>query len=229
MGVTAVAMAACSSGGASDGVASPLVPTVIVETLTPAPLTPTPVDLATLLRGFIYPIQGGCLPRGDQLMPNAPREYRQGLHEGIDFYNVDNCTAIGLGAPVMAAKGGRVVRVDSSYRDMTPAELQATLANPTTADAVDRFRGRQVWIDHGNGIVTRYCHLSGIAQGLAVGQQVAAGQLIAFVGESGTPESITNPGHEYHLHFELRIGDSYLGAAKSPADVRAEYTRLFAP
>jgi murein DD-endopeptidase MepM/ murein hydrolase activator NlpD len=196
---------------------------------TPAPTATASASGSSELHGFIFPITGACLPKGDQLMPNAPREYRQGTHEGVDMYGVDNCTAIGKGTPVMAAKAGRVIRVDTNYVDLTPATLDSLFDNPTTAESLDAFRGRQVWIDHGNGIVTRYCHLSGVAEGLQVGAQVSQGQLIAYVGESGTPESVSNPGHEYHLHFELRIGDSYLGDGQAPAQVRSLYQALFQP
>jgi murein DD-endopeptidase MepM/ murein hydrolase activator NlpD len=183
----------------------------------------------SVLQGFVYPIAGACLPKGDQLMPNAPRTYRQGRHEGVDFYAVDNCTAIGLGTPVRAVKAGRVVRADTAYVDPTPEQMNALLANPTTDAALDAFRGRQVWIDHGGGVLTRYCHLSSIATGLSVGQNVNQGDVIAAVGESGTPESVSNPGREYHLHFEVWVGNSYLGAGESPARVRELYTALFAP
>jgi murein DD-endopeptidase MepM/ murein hydrolase activator NlpD len=191
--------------------------------------TTAPNNGAAVLSGFSYPITGGCLPQGDQLMPNAPREYRKGVHEGIDFYNVDNCTAIGVGTPVHAAKAGRVIRVDRSYVDLNSTSLAAVMANPTTAESIDVFRGRQVWVDHGGGVVTRYCHLSAVADGLQVGSMVNAGDVIAFVGESGTPESVGNPGHEYHLHFEVRVGDSYLGSGQPAAQVRALYTALFRP
>ena len=58
---------------------------------------------------------------------------------------------------------------------------------------------------------------------------MAAGDLVGFVGESGTPSSVTNPGHEYHLHFELRVGASYLGSGLPPARVRALYVAAFQP
>jgi murein DD-endopeptidase MepM/ murein hydrolase activator NlpD len=182
------------------------------------------------LHGFIFPIAGGCLPSGDNLMPNARRAYRNGTHEGIDFYNVDNCTQIGLGTPVIAAKAGRVVRADHNYRDPTIAEMNRLQEAPEGAEALDVFRGRQVWVDHGNGVITRYCHLDGIAPGIQVGTMVSQGQVIAFVGESGTPESVYNPrsGREYHLHFEVRVGDTYLGAGESPQRVRELYNALFA-
>ncbi len=200
------------------------------STTSPAPTaTSAPGNGGAALSGFIYPIPGACLPQGDQLMPNAPREYRKGVHEGVDLYSVDNCTAIGLGTPVLAAKAGRVIRVDRNYVDLNSASLAAIMANPTTAESIDQFRGRQVWVDHGGGIVTRYCHLSAVADGLQVGSMVNAGDTIAFVGESGTPESVGNPGHEYHLHFELRIGDSYLGAGQPAPQVRALYLALFRP
>jgi murein DD-endopeptidase MepM/ murein hydrolase activator NlpD len=177
--------------------------------------------------GFVMPIAGGCLPKGDQLMPNAPRTYRQGTHEGIDFYHSDNCTPINRGTRVVAAKAGRVIRADLKYVDVTKKQVDAYLADPQTEASMDQFRGRQVWIDHGDLIVTRYCHLSGIAPQLAVGATVTAGQLVGFVGESGTPSSVTNPGRGYHLHFELRVGGSYLGKGLAPARVRALYRAAF--
>jgi murein DD-endopeptidase MepM/ murein hydrolase activator NlpD len=162
-------------------------------------------------------------------MPNAPRDYRRGIHEGVDFYNVDNCTAVVRGTPVLAAKAGTVIRADIDYRPMTRADLQAYLANPNTETALDQFRGRQVWVQHEDGAVTRYCHLDGLAPGLANGARVAAGQVIAFVGETGTPESISNPGSEIHLHFEVRLGTTFLGAGLPPAEVRSLYATLFSP
>jgi murein DD-endopeptidase MepM/ murein hydrolase activator NlpD len=186
--------------------------------------TPAPPSAPT---GFHIPIAGACLPKSNSLMPNAPREYRKGIHEGIDFYNSDSCTFVSKGTRVLAAKAGRVIRADLTYVDVTKKQVDAYLADPNTESSLDQFRGRQVWIDHGGGIVTRYCHLSGIVTGLKVGADVPAGQLIAYVGESGTPSSVTNPGHEYHLHFELRVGNTYLGKGKTPAEVRASYVAAF--
>jgi murein DD-endopeptidase MepM/ murein hydrolase activator NlpD len=204
-------------------------------TSTPRPPTPTPTpDIAEIFHNFIFPIAGGCLPRSDNLMPNAPREYRGGVHEGVDFYGLDNCTTIQPGTPVLAAKDGVVLRADLDYHDLTQEELDDANARIASGEAeafevVDLFRGRQVWIDHGNGIVTRYAHLASVAEGIAEGARVAQGQTVGTVGDSGTPESLSNPGQETHLHWELRTGETFLGKGDAPQDVRALYLGLFQP
>ncbi len=68
----------------------------------------------------------------------------------------------------------------------------------TYADAYAGY-GRMIEIDHGNGIVTRYGHLSGFA--VTEGQSVRRGQVIGYVGLSGRS---TGP----HLHYEVRINDT---------------------
>ena len=77
--------------------------------------------------------------------------------------------------------------------------------------------------------MTRYAHLSGVAPGVVTGNAVRAGDLIAFVGESGTPESVNSPGTENHLHFELRIGEGFLGEGLQGPAVRRAYETLFGP
>jgi hypothetical protein len=221
----ALAFAACGGIGVTED----------EPTSTPRPPTPTATpDIATIFHNFLYPIAGGCLPQSDNLMPNAPREYRSGLHEGVDFYTLDNCTAIDATTVVLAAKDGVVLRADLEYHDLTQEELAAANERIANGEAeafevVDLFRGRQVWIDHGNGIVTRYAHLSSVADGISEGVRVAQGQPVGTVGDSGTPESLSNPGSETHLHWELRVGDTFLGKGLPPEEVRALYLGLFQP
>jgi murein DD-endopeptidase MepM/ murein hydrolase activator NlpD len=59
--------------------------------------------------------------------------------------------------------------------------------------------GRAVVLDHGNGVTTRYGHMSGFA--VAVGQRVRRGDVIGYVGNSGRS---TGP----HVHYEVRINDT---------------------
>ncbi|GGH01342.1 M23 family metallopeptidase [Silvibacterium dinghuense] len=56
--------------------------------------------------------------------------------------------------------------------------------------------GREILVDHGNGIATLYGHLSGFA--CTAGEQVKMGQIIGYVGTSGRS---TGP----HLHYEVHI------------------------
>lgn len=184
--------------------------------------------------GFIFPIVGACLPNTEELMPNAPREYRAGIHEGVDFFAGFNCATVLEGTPVMAAKAGTVIRADHRFTEMTQEELDALLARSiaqgfTDSEGLDRFRGRQVWVDHGNGVVTRYCHLSAIPTAMQPGKSVEIGDLVGYVGDSGTPEAVTDPGTEIHLHFEIRVGDSFLGTGLDKDLVRQLYQQVFSP
>lgn len=203
-------------------------------TATPRP-TPGPTSTSTsnlLGMHLILPIAGACLTPDDDQMPNAPRDYRKGVHEGVDFFTSYVCVDVPKDLPALAVADGTVIRADHDYRRLTQAqidELEAESAAQgyTSPGTLDKFRGRQVWIDHGNGIVTRYCHLDGVPKDILPGAHVKQGQTIGYIGDSGTPESASNPDFEIHLHFEIRIGDTYLAAGLDPAGTRAAYEAVF--
>jgi murein DD-endopeptidase MepM/ murein hydrolase activator NlpD len=88
-------------------------------------------------------------------------------HPGIDI-------AAGLGAPVWAASAGVVTIAQGGWNG---------------------GYGNVVMIDHGNGYLTVYGHLSQI--NVVPCQGVASGQLIGLAGSTGNS---TGP----HLHFEIR-------------------------
>lgn len=166
---------------------------------------PSPQTLAThvrLVRGFRYPVSGMDVPVAESYLPNSPREYRAGYHEGVDF-------PVSAGTPVLAAKDGHILRIDADFTDWSAVERNAALADSlalgyTPERTLDRIRGRQIWIDHGDGIITRYAHLQAVGR-MQVGAFVEAGTVIGAVGSSGFPEG--GP----HLHFEIRIGDDFYG------------------
>lgn len=97
-----------------------------------------------------------------------PFTRRAAMHSGIDFKG-------NLGSPILAAAKGRVIYAGwkSGY-------------------------GRFVEISHGNGLTTRYAHMSRI--NVKNGQQVEGGETVGGLGSTGRS---TGP----HLHFEVRINN----------------------
>ena len=75
--------------------------------------------------------------------------------------------------------------------------MRVTANGTVTAAGWSGGYGKVVDVDHGNGYLTRYGHLSAID--VKVGQTVHAGQMIGRVGSTGRS---TGP----HLHYETRIG-----------------------
>jgi hypothetical protein len=214
---------AVSASGSPPEVGSP----APAARYTPLPaLEPTPPDVgdraartyARLWGLFALPLEGGDVPDDPELLPGAPRDYRGGIHEGIDF-------PAPTGTPVLAAASGTVARVDQSFLDWNPEQqdialVEAVTLGYTPAATLDRIRGRQVWIDHGKGLITRYAHLSAVAP-LAVGERIDAGALIGEVGSSGYPQG--GP----HLHFEVRVGDDFYGGGLSGDVLVRAVARLF--
>lgn len=95
-------------------------------------------------------------------------------HMGTDY-------AGAVGAPVRAANRGIVRLIGAFY-----------------------LGGNVIYIDHGEGLVTAYLHLS--KQSVAVGDTVEQGQTIGLVGATGR---VTGP----HLHFIARYGAITVDAA----------------
>ncbi|CAD5107987.1 M23 family metallopeptidase [Zestomonas carbonaria] len=93
-----------------------------------------------------------------------PFNRRLAFHSGVDF-------ALPSGSAVLAAAGGKV-----------------------RAAGWQGGYGKRVEIDHGNGLVTRYAHLSRFE--VRAGEVVTPGQRIGAVGSTGRS---TGP----HLHFEV--------------------------
>ena len=99
-----------------------------------------------------------------------PRSYNGGpveiYHTGVDFAGT-------IGTPILAPANGTVV-----FNELL------------------ELRGNTVILDHGQGVMSAYFHLSETF--VAVGDQVTAGQAIAAGGSTGLS---TGP----HLHWDLRV------------------------
>ncbi|MEQ8772490.1 MAG: peptidoglycan DD-metalloendopeptidase family protein, partial [Erythrobacter sp.] len=75
--------------------------------------------------------------------------------------------------------------------------------------------GIAVRIDHGEGLSTRYCHMSRMAVGR--GQRVERGQIIGYVGSTGLS---TGP----HLHYEMYRGGRSINPESVSFVTRAQLT-----
>jgi hypothetical protein len=95
-------------------------------------------------------------------------------HTGIDW-------ADDTGTPIFAAGNGTVLKAEWDRGGY----------------------GRRIEIQHLNGYVTTYSHLSGFARGIQPGAKVRQGQIIGFVGNTGLS---TGP----HLHYEVMINGSFV-------------------
>jgi len=92
---------------------------------------------------------------------------RRQFHRGIDIANK-------LGTPIYAYSSGTV----------------------TDASWANSYSGNAITIDHGNGLVTRYAHLSEMF--VSTGQSVVGGQHIGAMGRTGYTTGV-------HLHFEVIV------------------------
>ncbi len=95
------------------------------------------------------------------------------MHTGVDW-------AAPIGTPIVAAGNGTVIKAarESGY-------------------------GNRVEIQHANGYITTYNHLSGFARGINEGIRVRQGQVIGFLGMTGLA---TGP----HLHYEVIVNGNFV-------------------
>jgi murein DD-endopeptidase MepM/ murein hydrolase activator NlpD len=191
----------------------------------------------TRLKGLYFPIRNGFLPEKKSSYPNAPRTYRGGKHVGLDIYTYHTDVSydpipVDKKTPVHAADGGVIIRADWDYKPMTVKEWQRRSAyyqkNPRTF-VMRSFGGIQIWIDHGNGIITTYNHLSRIDPDIKVGRRVKRGQQIGFVGNSGLLGEAEGKDYGMHLHFEIWVDSQYLGYGMPFEQVKKYITWIFFP
>lgn len=130
-------------------------------------------------KGMIFPLQYSSA------YINSPYGSRNGkMHRGIDMITRGG-TGNTFGKQIRCVADGVVYSADIGYNGGW---------------------GNNVYINHGNGVYTRYAHCSDVL--VRPGQKVKQGQVIALVGNSGrcrpTPTA-QNPHAGAHLHFEVSV------------------------
>lgn len=105
-------------------------------------------------------------------------------HGGIDF-------GVYYGSPILAAMSGTVLYAyNEGY--FSSSDLRWTY-------------GTYVVIDHGNGYLTYYAHLS--SRTVSAGDTVSQGEVIGYSGNTGRVSPAPTAANKYagtHLHFEIR-------------------------
>jgi murein DD-endopeptidase MepM/ murein hydrolase activator NlpD len=106
------------------------------------------------------------------------------MHTGVDW-------SAPIGTPIFAAGNGTVLTAGwhSGY-------------------------GRRVEIQHANGYVTAYNHMSGFGRGVAEGVRIRQGQIVGYLGSTGLS---TGP----HLHYEVMVNGHFV----DPMRVKLARTR----
>jgi murein DD-endopeptidase MepM/ murein hydrolase activator NlpD len=202
------------------------------DSLSAAAAKPPARTIDERLKTLTMPIVGMTLPRHAGVYPGARRLYRYGVHEGMDFFYGGGRAKIYMGSPVVAAGNGKIIRADANFQDMNQATFNRVMADcvrehRTSDKNEDLLRGCQVWIDHGSNMITRYAHLNKINSKIKVGQTVKRGDLLGFVGVSGTGQNLPGKAKYPHLHFEIWLDGKYLGYGLTPAETVGIFENIF--
>lgn len=95
----------------------------------------------------------------------------------------------------------------TDYRAKTGTPVRASGNGKVTHSTYNKFNGHYVFLQHGNGIVTKYLHFS--KRAVKKGQRVKQGQIIGYVGSTGMSQAP-------HLHYEFLLN----GVHRNPRTVK---------
>ena len=109
-----------------------------------------------------------------------------------------NSISSGFGYRRDPFNGGGAMHSGLDFKGPRGAPIHAAANGTVTFSGWKSGYGKTVEISHGNGLMTRYAHMSNSRA--VVGQEVTAGDIIGAIGSTGRS---TGP----HLHFEVRIND----------------------
>ncbi|MBL0432838.1 M23 family metallopeptidase [Aeromonas hydrophila] len=95
-------------------------------------------------------------------------------HSGLDF-------AVGAGTPIKSPAAGKVILIGNYF-----------------------FNGNTVFVDHGQGLISMFCHMSKVD--VKLGQSLSRGGIVGRVGATGRA---TGP----HMHWNVSLNDARVDPA----------------
>lgn len=188
--------------------------------------------------GYQPPIAGATFPLAARHLPGGAGDDPSALPDTFEFVDGVAGRPLPPGTEVVSVAAGVVVQLERTQERLTAEEReflaeQVRQGGSAREQAIDRLRGRQVWVEHEDGYISRYSELSAVDDSLKIGQQVGAGDVLGRIGEmppspdSGQqPDSVAPP----RLRFELLDPDGEaLGAGRTPLEIHTEVAAVFGP
>ena len=120
------------------------------------------------------------------------------------IWPVHGAVSAGFGERIDPLNGEGAFHSGMDIAAPTGTEVMASADGMVLSAGPEAGYGNAILLDHGNGMTTKYGHLSEVD--VVVGQEVKRGQVIGEVGSTGRT---TGP----HLHYEVHIHDAPVNPA----------------
>jgi murein DD-endopeptidase MepM/ murein hydrolase activator NlpD len=191
------------------------------ETVPPTPSpTPAVARISFDVTDKAYPVQRLTIPNDRKVNPYAQdmtriRQERKDMDVAFTHFQ-DEAVQVDFSLPTAgrasSSFGSRRILNDQPRSPHSGMDIAAVTGTPILTPSAGKvvaqgdyfFNGNTVLVDHGQGLITMYCHLSEIS--VQVGDELDSGMLIGKVGQTGR---VTGP----HLHWSVSLNNARVDPA----------------